>query len=125
LLLLDIPDDSPLKEPIKTIKASGERAAAIVQDLLTMARRGVAVTEVVNLNTIVSDLLQSLEFGNLSNRHPSVNVTVDFAKDLLNIKGSAAHLTKTVLNLVYNAAEAMPEGVEQVCPPETFISINR
>ena len=110
LLLLDIPDDSPLKEPIKTIKASGERAAAIVQDLLTMARRGIAITEVVNLNTIVSDLLQSLEFGNLSNRHPSVNVTVDLAKDLLNIKGSATHLTKSILNLAYNAAEAMPEG---------------
>lgn len=110
LLLLDLPGESPLREPIKTIKASGERAAAIVQDLLTMARRGVAVTETVNLNTIVSEQLQSLEFCSLEGQHPAVRVTVDLARDLLNIKGSAAHLAKTVLNLLINALEAMPKG---------------
>ncbi|WP_054699331.1 GAF domain-containing protein [Desulfosarcina cetonica] len=36
LLLLQIPPDSPLREPIKTIFNSGQRAATIVQDLLTM-----------------------------------------------------------------------------------------
>ena len=110
LLLLDLPGDSPLREPIKTIKASGERAAAIVQDLLTMARRGVAVTETVSLNTIVSEQLQSLEFRSLEIQHPAVRVSVDLAQDLFNIKGSAAHLAKTVLNLLINAVEAMPEG---------------
>ena len=110
LILLDLPDDSPLKKPIKTIKASGDRAAAIVQDLLTMARRGVAVTEVVQLNIVVSEQMQSLEFDNLIARHPGVRVTVDLAEDLLNIKGSRAHLAKTVLNLIFNAAEAMPDG---------------
>jgi PAS domain S-box-containing protein len=30
LILLDLPGDSPLREPIKTMKASGERAAAII-----------------------------------------------------------------------------------------------
>jgi PAS domain S-box-containing protein len=110
LLLLDLPEDSPLKEPIRTIKASGQRAAAIVQDLLTMARRGVAVAEVVNLNAIVDEQLKSIEFSSLRARHPDVRVSVDRDANLLNIKGSATHLAKTVLNLVYNAAEAMPEG---------------
>ncbi|MCP3951157.1 MAG: PAS domain S-box protein, partial [Desulfobacterales bacterium] len=43
LLLLDLPEDSQLKKPIETIRESGSRAAAIVQDLLTVAR-GVAIT---------------------------------------------------------------------------------
>ena len=41
LLLMDLPEDSPLRKPILTMQNSGEKAVAIVQDLLTMARRGV------------------------------------------------------------------------------------
>ena len=52
LLLMDLPQDSPLKKPLLTIKKSGEKAATIVQDLLTLARRGIAVTEVVSLNMV-------------------------------------------------------------------------
>ena len=48
LLLMDLPPDSPLIKPIKIIQESGQKAAAIVQDLLTMARRGVAITEVIS-----------------------------------------------------------------------------
>ena len=48
LLLMDIPDESPLRQPLLTIQKSGQKAAAIVQDLLTLARRGVSVTEVMN-----------------------------------------------------------------------------
>ena len=44
LLLLDIPESDPLHRPLKTIQKSGEKAVHIVQDLLTMARRGVLVT---------------------------------------------------------------------------------
>jgi len=40
LLLMQLPEKSALKKPIMTIKKSGEKATAIVQDLLTMARRG-------------------------------------------------------------------------------------
>jgi len=62
LLLLDLPPKSPLREPILTMKKSGEKATTIVQDLLTLARRGVATTEVVNINKIISDYLQSHEY---------------------------------------------------------------
>ena len=37
--------DSPLKDPLQTIQASGEKAASIVQDLLTMAQREQAKAE--------------------------------------------------------------------------------
>lgn len=110
LLLMDLPEDSPLRKPILTIKKSGERAAIIVQDLLTLARRGVSVSEVVNLNNIISEQLTSLEYEKLKSFHPDVQVETHFEKDLLNIKGSTAHLSKTVMNLISNAAEAMPDG---------------
>ena len=58
LLLLQLPENSPMRDPLLAIHDSGKRAATIVQDLLTLARRGVTVTEVVNLNRIVEDYLR-------------------------------------------------------------------
>ena len=110
LLLMDLPEGSTLRKPIETIKKSGEKAAAIVQDLLTLARRGVETTEVVSLNQIVADYLGSPEFSKLQLNHPGITTRTRLEDDLLNIVGSPVHLSKTVMNLVTNAAEAMPDG---------------
>ncbi|MDH3575519.1 MAG: response regulator [Desulfobacteraceae bacterium] len=109
LLLMDIPSESPLRKPILTIQKAGERAAAIVQDLLTLARRGVVTTKVVNLNSIISEYLKSPEFENLKIYHPNVHIKTNFETDLLNILGSPIHLSKTIMNLVTNSAEAISD----------------
>jgi PAS domain S-box-containing protein len=110
LLLMDLNEDSPLRKPIVTIQKSGEKAAAIVQDLLTLARRGVEATEVVNLNEIVLDYLLSPEHSKLELNHTNVTVEKCLDENLLNILGSPVHLSKTVMNLIANSAEAMPQG---------------
>jgi PAS domain S-box-containing protein len=110
LILMDLPENSPLQEPILTIKKSGERASTIVQDLLTLARRGVAISEIVNLNHSLSEQLKSPEFLKLLSFYPDIKVETQFEKNLLNIKGSATHLSKSFMNLISNAAEAMPNG---------------
>jgi len=110
LLLLDLPKESRLREPILTIKESGERAAAIVQDLLTLTRRGVAATETLNLNETIWNYLESPEHRNLLSYHPAVHVELDLQEDLLPMSGSPVHLAKTLMNLVSNASEAMPDG---------------
>ena len=112
LLLMDLPEESHLRNPILTIQKSGQKAAAIVQDLLSMARRGVAVREVVNLNPIISEYLKSPEYQKLLAFHPNIHIRTNLEPDLLEILGSPAHLSKTVMNLVSNAAEAMPNGGE-------------
>ncbi|GAI78062.1 unnamed protein product, partial [marine sediment metagenome] len=101
---------SPLRKPILTIQKSGERATAIVQDLLTLARRGVLVTEVVNFNQIISEYLKSPEYEKMRSYHTEVQIETDLKTDLLNISGSPVHLSKTIMTLVSNAAEAMPDG---------------
>ena len=110
LLLMDLPSDSKLREPIEVIQDSGHRAVAIVQDLLTVAR-GVAITkEALNLNQLVTDYLYSPEFKKLEQFHPSVNVKIDLDSELLNINGSPVHIRKVVMNLVSNALEAAAGG---------------
>ena len=110
LLLMDLDKKSPLVKPILTIQKSGEKAAAIVQDLLTLARRGVTATEVVNINSIITEYLLSPEHERLLMNHPDVKVKHHLEANLLNIMGSPVHLSKSIMNLVANAAEAMPEG---------------
>jgi len=110
LLLRQLPEDSSLQKPIQIIKKSGEKAAVIVQDLLTLARRGVACKECVDLNDIVTQFLGSPECMKIKSFHKKMTIKTDLANPLKPISGSSVHLSKTVMNLVSNAAEAMPDG---------------
>ncbi|MCD4744343.1 MAG: response regulator [Desulfobacteraceae bacterium] len=110
LLLLDLPEDSPLRKPLETIQASGKRAADVVADLLTVARGAAAVREVHNLNKLISDYLHSPEIKQLPTTQPGVTLNVDFADDLFNISCSAIHIRKCLLNLVINAFEAIDKS---------------
>jgi two-component system cell cycle sensor histidine kinase/response regulator CckA len=110
LLLFRIPEDSPLRQPIQTIKKSGEKAAAIVQDLLTLARRNVVTHEAVNMNDIIEEYLNSPEHAKLMSYHNHVRIVTHLDEHLLDILGSPVHLSKTIMNLVSNAAEAIRDG---------------
>jgi two-component system, cell cycle sensor histidine kinase and response regulator CckA len=54
--------------------------------------------------------LKSPECKKLQMYHPGVHLQTRFATDVLNISGSSTHLSKTIMNLISNAAEAMPVG---------------
>jgi PAS domain S-box-containing protein len=110
LLLRDLPENSPLRAPLVTIKTSGEKASSIVQDLLTLARRGVASTELLNVNHLVEEYLLSPECKTLHALHPEVLISKKLQPDLLNLIGSRTHIAKSLMNLTSNAAEAMPSG---------------
>jgi two-component system, cell cycle sensor histidine kinase and response regulator CckA len=105
-LLMQLPPGSPLREALIAIKKSGERAAAVVQDLLTLARRGIRNETILNLNNIVSDYLNSLECTAISMVYPQIAFETCLAPDLLSIRGSSTHLGKVLTNLVTNSIEA-------------------
>lgn len=107
MLLLDQPQDSPMHKPLNIIKQAGKRAAAIVDDLLTVARGIAQKKEAVDLNTIVEQYLQSPEFAQLSARFPAVTFTTEMADNLGIFSGSSVHIAKVLMNLVTNAAEAI------------------
>lgn len=107
LLLMDLPADSPLRQPIEAIKSTGQRAAVVVQELLALARSGVMAAEVFNLNTLIRNCLESPEWSQVAADHPQVRIDIRLDDDLLNMEGSVAHLSKAVLNLLGNAVEAI------------------
>lgn len=110
LLLQELPPDSPLGKMVVAMKASGEKAATIVQDLLTMARRGITMNQACNLKTVLGEYLSSPQCEKLKSFHPQVQIEIRISDDLPNIIGSPVHLFKAIMNLVSNAAEAMPFG---------------
>ena len=112
LLLLEIPPDSPLRDKIAIIQKSGQKAATIVQDLLTLARRNVDINEPCNINEIINDYLNSIEYQRIRDLHPGATININLQQTLMNTKGSAIHLSKMIMNILHNGLEAMPSGGE-------------
>ncbi len=110
LMLIDLPQDSPMRKPLETIKQSGHEASEIVQDLLALARRNAKTDTVVCLNDVVNECLSSEEYALLMRRYANVITKTLPADDLLNIKGSPFHLEKVLMNLLTHAAESQSEG---------------
>ena len=124
ILLMDLPEDSKYRKPIQTMQASGHRAAAIVQDLLTVARGAATAKMPLQLNDILSDYLDSPEFKKLEMYNPAVSVDIDTDPELFNIIGSSVHIRKALMNLASNAVEAI-EGRGQVTLATMNCSVDR
>ncbi|MHB8909498.1 MAG: PAS domain S-box protein [Syntrophales bacterium] len=112
LLQEKIPEGSPLRRYVDSIFSSTRKCAAIIEDLLTLARRSVITSNVISLNDIVAGFLTTPAFEKMKEYHPRVTFRTECDDNLLNVKGSPVHLEKTLMNLVSNAAESISgEGV--------------
>ena len=110
LLLMDLPEESHFRRPLKTIQESGMRAVDVVGDLLTIARGVATGKEVMKLNTIVTEYLLSPECQELEKARSFVSYRTDLDPDLLNMNGSPTHINKTFMNLITNASEAIEDS---------------
>lgn len=110
LLLLKIPEDDPMRKKVTAIKKSGQKAAAIVEDLLSLSRRGVNKFTPLNISTLLNDIMESPEVERLKVYHPEVKLKFSQGKDVPSISGAEYQISKVVINLLTNACEAMPSG---------------
>lgn len=110
LIMMSLPKEDPIRKPLETIRTSGKKAATIVQDLLTLSRRGAAEFKTVDLQQVVEGYLKSPEFVKMNSFHHDIKLLKWFGTGPYTISGSAVHLGKTIMNLITNAAEAMPDG---------------
>ena len=124
LLLMDLSTDDPLRDSLITIKKSGENAAAIVQDLLALARRGVIVKDNVLLNDVLLDHFQSLEFTKLRRAYPGIKIEEKLSLHLHSLTGSSIHLQKAIMNLLINAFETIDTTGQIIISTENIKLIN-
>lgn len=106
LLLLRLSEESPLRQPLNSIKDSGLRAAAVVADLLTVARDAAKTLKPENLNLLLLTFLQSPEAEKIRVLYPELVLETELAENLDSILCSSAHVHKCIMNLALNAAEA-------------------
>jgi signal transduction histidine kinase/ActR/RegA family two-component response regulator/HAMP domain-containing protein len=107
ILLMNLPQDSSLRKPVEVIKDSGQRAAAVVADLLTVARGAAGRRENVGLNGLVQGYLASPEYLALGARHPLIDCESLLDPNLPPILCSPVHISKCIMNLVSNAMESI------------------
>jgi len=109
LLLLQMDKNDRSYGHIKKIQDAGRRAAAVVSDLVAIARGNCQVKAVANINDIVEGYLDSLEHRDRLCNFSGVTVTTELAAGVQNICCAEQHLHKLLLNLIGNAMEAVGE----------------
>lgn len=110
LLLMKLPKNSELRKPIEAIEDSGNRAVLIIEDLLTVARGVAHIKEDCNLTSIIQEYLESPEFKKLHSLYPGISFSQQLEASKSWIYCSPVHVKKCLMNLVTNAAEAVPSG---------------
>ncbi|NQU39454.1 MAG: PAS domain S-box protein [Lentisphaerae bacterium] len=110
LLLDDLADDSPLRQPLVDMRNAARRASDVIMELLTLARQGDANLAPLALDRLVSELIASPELARHRANRPEVEVVTHLESGLPLIQGQHASLMRLLMNLVLNALEAMPQG---------------
>ena len=107
-ILLDrVPPDSKEHELLKTIERQGLNAKRIVENLMGFARQRSTQEAFSDLNDNLQNVLLLVQNTLLTNK---IDLDLDFAPDLPQVRGGAGELQQVFLNLIANAVSAMPEG---------------
>jgi signal transduction histidine kinase len=103
-LLLQRDLDESTRRDMETIYGEAERAAKIVQNLLSFARRRHAEKELVNLNVLLERVL---ELRNYDLRVKNIELALQLDAKLPETMVDANQIQQVFLNLVINAEQAM------------------
>jgi two-component system, cell cycle sensor histidine kinase and response regulator CckA len=98
--------ENELAEHAVEIEKAGQRAAAMTKQLLAFSRQQVMTPEVLNLNTLVTDLEKMLP--RLLGEDIEVSLSLD--AELGSVKADQSQIEQVIMNLAVNARDAMPEG---------------
>ena len=95
-----------IAEPVNVIQQTIKRASAVVQQLLTVARKTESKFEPVDINA----LLQSLTTLLRETFPQTIEVTLDGSDMLPAVMADPNQMMQALLNLCLNARDAMPDG---------------
>jgi two-component system NtrC family sensor kinase len=102
--LAEAPADDKTRRGLDVILKEAERAARIVRNLLTFARKRQSTRMMVDVNEVVRDTLQLRAY---EQRVHNIAVTQSFGPDLPEVFADAHQIKQILLNLILNAEQAM------------------
>lgn len=106
LALLAVEDGEPVHEELREIQRAAQRAALLTRQLLTFARQQQVESQLLNVNTLLGDIDKLLR--RLISE--DIEFVIDLQAGLATVRADAGQLEQVLVNLVVNAADAMPEG---------------
>jgi PAS domain S-box-containing protein len=106
MTLDQIGPDKPISNDLREIRAAADRAVSLVRQLLAFSRKQTLHPVAVNVNEIVSGVLDMLD--RLIGEH--VHISTTLAASLPIILADRMQLEQVLMNLVVNARDAMPNG---------------
>lgn len=101
-----LPPSSPVQRMLNDVVDASDRAAHLTKQLLAYAGKGRFVVQAVDLSDLVRDISHLIQ----SSIPKNATVQLDLVANLPCIEADAAQIQQLVMNLVINAAEAIPEG---------------
>ena len=108
LMESDIPDD--IKEDLGTVCSEAQRAAAIVKNLLTFARKHAPVKQLSQVNTVIEDVLRLRAYEQKVN---NIEIENHLDPNVPEIMIDHFQMQQVFLNIIVNAEFAMLEAHHQ------------
>jgi two-component system NtrC family sensor kinase len=107
LMLEDLADEDPRREELQTIVNETLRCRKIVKGLLDFARQTQPHMQALSINQVVEDIL-ALVRNQANFRNLTIQTALDAA--LPPVMADGDQMRQVILNIVLNAADAMPQG---------------
>ena len=106
LLRSGLPPDDPARGDAQQIVEAAERAAALTRQLLAFSRQQIGKPQLVDVNALIRELEKFL--NDLLGEKVSLSLALD--PKLGSVKADRGQLEQTLVNLIVNARDAMPQG---------------
>jgi nitrogen-specific signal transduction histidine kinase/CheY-like chemotaxis protein len=98
--------DETIHDEIEEIKSAGQRAAALTRQLLAFSRKQIIQPEIVDLNTMLTDIEKMLV--RLIGENIEFLIIPEFP--LWQVEIDPGQMEQVIMNIVVNAKDAMPNG---------------
>ncbi|MCB0169086.1 MAG: response regulator [Anaerolineae bacterium] len=106
LALDQIEQASLIRDELEGIKTAGERAVALVRQLLAFSRQQILQPQILDLNAVVATMNQMLQrlIGS------DIILVSELGPQAATVKADQGQIEQVIMNLVINARDAMPTG---------------
>ena len=106
MVLDQLSEDHPQHRAIAQIRRGAERGAALTRQLLAFSRRQVLRPKLLDLNAVIRDMEDMLRRLTTED----IDLAFDLDPKLDRVKVDAGQIEQVIMNLIVNAADALPRG---------------